>query len=347
MRRAMAKVVGWMAAAPMVVLTLFVLTEPPTWSAAAYVLGADCCVAALVLVGRPVARRLAWVGAALVVLTLLGRAVWAKGGSSISANVSGKGSARVVDRLVDERDLSVNAARAIAWTRFMGDPDVPELADAMRSAYDDMAQDEPDAPSPVVATYMGLERPGASDTVEIPAEHPTDAAAIFLHGYAGNFTMSCWLFASAAKRANVTTVCPSTRWIGDWWTPEGESTVREALASLRARGMRRIYLAGLSNGAIGASRLATRIRGLDGLILISGAAPDAASPGIPTLVIQGRSDAQIPAALVHGYAERAGARYVELDAGHFAMLTRRARVRDGIGAWLSTQDVRPGSQAMR
>jgi len=83
------------------------------------------------------------------------------------------------------------------------------------------------------------------------------------------------------------------------------------------------------------------------MILISGAAPDAAAPGIPTLVIQGRSDAQIPAGLVHGYAERAGARYVEHDAGHFVMLTQRARVRDAIGAWLSTQGVRPGSQAMR
>lgn len=337
MIRSMAKFVGWAGAVPMVVLTLVVMSEPPTWSAAAYVLGLDACVAALVLSGRPLARRLAWVGGGLIVAAAALRAGLAGRGGTVSLSVSGEGSARVVDRLVEERDLSVNAARAIAWTHFLGDPDVPELAGAMRSAYDDMARDQPETASPVLATYLGLERPKAFDAIEIPAAGEADGAVIFLHGYAGNFTMSCWLFANAARRAQLTTVCPSTRWVGDWWSAEGEATVRETLAALRARGTRRVYLAGLSNGAIGASRLVMRVPGFAGLVLVSGAAPDAGAPGIPALVVQGRDDGQIPASLVHGYAERVGARYVELDAGHFAMLVRRPRVEDAISGWLSAQ----------
>ena len=345
--RAMAKVVGWLAVVPMALLTLVVLSEPPTWSGAAYVLGADACVAALVLAGRPLAARLARLGGGLIAATVAVRVGWAGGGATVSMSTSGEGSQRLVDRLVDERDLSVNAARAMAWTGAFHDPDLPELSAAMRSAYDDMARDQPDAASPVLATYLGLERPKASDTIEIPAAGATDGAVIFLHGYAGNFTMSCWLFANAARRAHMTTVCPSTRWVGDWWSADGEATVRATLAVLRARGMRRVYLAGLSNGAIGASLLATRVSGFAGLVLVSGAAPEASAPGIPTLVVQGRDDGQIPASLVHGYAERAGARYVEVDAGHFAMLTRRARVEGEISAWLLAQGLRARSQAMR
>lgn len=344
--RELLKWCGWLAAGPMLVLTLIVLSEPPTWSGAAYVLGVDSLVAAAIVARRPWARRLMWAGGGLIVATLLVRCAAIRGGDAISMT-SGKGSARLVDRVVDERDLSVNAARVIAWTRFMGDPDVPELAGSMRSAYDDMARDEPSAPSPVFATYLGLQSSSAFDAIEIPAPRPTEDAVIFLHGYAGNFTMSCWLFATAAKRANMTTVCPSTRWIGDWWRPDGEATVRATLSALRARGMRRVYLAGLSNGAIGASRLATRIDGLAGLVLVSGAAPDAGAPHIPTLVVHGRTDAQIPAALAHDYAERTGARYVELDAGHFAMLARRARAEDAIASFLISARRSPDSQALR
>ncbi len=339
---------GWLIAGPLVLLTAVVLTEPPTWSGAAYVLSADVVVVAMIAGAKVWARRLAWVGAGVFVATLLVRCFAARGGEAITMSTSGEESPRLVDRVVDERDLSVNASRLIAWTRFMKDPDVPELADAMRSAYDDMAREAPGAPSPVAATYLGLQTASASDTIEIPGPRSTQDAVIFLHGYAGNFTMSCWLFANAARRAGMTTVCPSTRWVGDWWTSEGEATVRATLGALRARGTLRVYVAGLSNGAIGASYLATRIGGLAGLVLVSGAAPDAEAPNVPTLVVQGRRDAQIPASLVHGYAERVGASYVEVDAGHFAMLTRRARVQDVIAAFLMDAAKRsPGSQALR
>jgi pimeloyl-ACP methyl ester carboxylesterase len=230
----------------------------------------------------------------------------------------------------------------------MKDPDVPELPDAMRDAYDQMAREEGDLPSPFAATYLGLQRPGASDAIEFMRDG--DAAVVFLHGSAGNFTMSCWLFARAASRAGMSTTCPSTTWVGDWWSHPGEKIVRESIASLRARGKKRIYLAGLSNGGIGASRLAPRLADekIAGLVLVSGAAPDATSAHVPTLVVQGRGDTQVPATVCRAYATRANAKYVELDAGHFALLVEREKAQRAITEWLlRANDARMGTTAAR
>ncbi len=211
---------------------------------------------------------------------------------------------------------------------------MPLLPDAMRAGYDEMAREEGALPSPVLATYLGLERPGASDAIDF--EHAGADAVVFLHGYAGNFTMSCWLFARAAARAGLATDCPSTSWRGDWWTASGEAIVRERIAALRARGKTRVFLAGLSNGGIGASRLAPRLRGeIAGLVLVSGVAPDAGAPGVPTLVLQGRRDAMCSASVARAYATGNGASYVELDDGHFALLVDRDRAARAIADWLA------------
>jgi pimeloyl-ACP methyl ester carboxylesterase len=61
---------------------------------------------------------------------------------------------------------------------------------------------------------------------------------------------------------------------------------------------------------------------VDGVILVSGVDPKAAAPGVPALVIQGRRAAMSGAARARAYATKANARYVELDAGHFALLTK-------------------------
>ena len=309
-------------------VVLFVLSEPPTLSGAAYVL-APMVLAASLVVSRAWTRRVALAGAALLALPIAVR----------FATTKRAGDVRAIDRVVDERDIAVNASRAIAYTHFMSDPDVPELPGAMRAAYDEMDRDEGSLPSPFVATYLGLQSPNASDTIEMMRDG--DAAVVFLHGSAGNFTLSCWLFARAAARAGMSTACPSTSWAGDWWTRSNEKIVRATISSLRARGKTRIFLAGLSNGGIGASRLAPRLAGeIDGLVLVSGAAPDAGAPGVPTLVVQGRVDGQVSTPMVRSYASRVGAKYVELEAGHFALLVERERASAAITDWLGRASTR-------
>src|SRR5262249_43996698 len=148
-------------------------------------------------------------------------------------------------------------------------------------------------PSPFLSTYLGLEHPQAFDAVVVEpgTPQPAQVGVIFLHGFAGNFTMPCWLLAQAARPIGAVTICPSVGWRGDWWTADGEPTLRAPLDCLHSRGVRRIYLAGLSNGAVGASVFAARLQGeLAGLILISGSDPSAQLSDLPTLIVQGSND---------------------------------------------------------
>jgi pimeloyl-ACP methyl ester carboxylesterase len=117
--------------------------------------------------------------------------------------------------------------------------------------------------------------------------------------------------------------------LGDWWSPQGEKTLERTLTWLERRGIRRVYLAGLSNGGVGASVLAGRLTRsrleLRGLVLISGASRVADTPRVPVLMVQGRHDSMFPARRMRAFAERTGnlATYFEVDSGHFAFLDHR------------------------
>jgi pimeloyl-ACP methyl ester carboxylesterase len=101
---------------------------------------------------------------------------------------------------------------------------------------------------------------------------------------------------------------------------------------------RPIILAGLSNGGVGASRLAPELRGaIDGLILLSGAAPYAVGPGVPTLVIHGERDSMMPIEVARDYRAAHPGRvtdYVELTGTHFILLEQREEVREHIARFL-------------
>jgi pimeloyl-ACP methyl ester carboxylesterase len=96
-----------------------------------------------------------------------------------------------------------------------------------------------------------------------------------------------------------------------------------------------VVLAGLSNGGIGASRLALRVRAsLSGLVLVSGCDPDAPAVAVPTLVVHGANDRRIPAAVGRACAEHDGADYVELDSGHFMLVDRDEALVRAVRTWL-------------
>jgi hypothetical protein len=339
--RLLSRVLVTLVLLPSIALAALEATAPPTLSGIAY-------ATAFVLLGAaslwqdPVRRsRIRAFAGVLAGVTALLRIVVASGsGESARVRMATPGSAasgaRIIDRVIDEEDLSVNASRALAWTGFIRDPDVPGLAAIMSASYREMRRDVGSSPSPVLATYAGLEAPGSDDTIEMGDVEHGEGVVVFLHGFAGSFTLPCWVVARAAAPAGFATVCPSTRWVGDWWSADGEATLRETLASLRARGARRFVLAGLSNGGIGASLLMPRLRGagVEALVLVSGASPEAGAPGVPVLVVQGERDAQVSASVVRAYAERVHAGYVSLDAGHFALLTRRDRATSAITSFL-------------
>ncbi len=327
-----------LASPAIVLLVALVLTGPASPSGVGYMVGLLSLTVAVVMSRARWAPSLALAGGLLLLVTLVGRIAFGGAGRDLTMPVgAGKDApeARWIDRVFDEEDLAVSGARALGWTGMIRDPDVPALTGVMSDAYRRLREDEGATPSPVVATYLGLERPGADDTIVIGDVARSAGVVVFLHGYAGSFTLPCWVLARAARDAGFATVCPSTRWVGDWWSAAGEATLRKTVADLQRRGAHRLVLAGLSNGGIGASLLAPRFGGaFSGLILVSGASAQAPAPHLPALVLQGEHDAQVDAADPRAYAARSGARYVSLDAGHFAMLAREAEVTTAVTAFL-------------
>lgn len=345
--RFLLRTAAMLAVFPYLGVVYLLATGTASWSSVLYVIAAGALLGGLMTLphrvksgrpGRP--RGLSRGAAAALALVAIARGVIAGDGRRMhvvptdadsGAGASGVGSsARLVNRLLDEGDVAFAGTRVLFATGAYSD-DREALPPAMRDAYGAMRRDHGEVPSPLVATYLGMQRGNAHDLVLIEPEaiEPQAKAAaprsaiVFLHGYAGNFDLPCWQIARAVASLDAVTACPSTRWVGDWWSADGEATVRRTVALLRARGIERIVLAGLSNGGEGASRLAPRMKGLlAGLILISGADPRAGSAAVPTLVIHGARDTVVPFEGSRLYAKRTGTKLVSLDAGHFAMLVR-------------------------
>jgi predicted esterase len=338
------RLLGVLVLLPAAVLGVIALVMPATWSGAAYAFGLFVTFYGLVTAPSRIDRRrgVTRAGLAILALTAVTRMGTASRGETAAMHAGTDSSARVLDRLIDEEDIAVSGARVLIAIGGLTDPDVRELGPRMKDAYRQMRAEEGDLPSPVVATYLGLQAPGASDTLVFEprpgTNGPAAGAVVFLHGFAGSFTLPCWQLARAVARVDLATFCPSVGYRGDWWTADGEATLRRTVAEIRARGIQRIWLAGLSNGGVGASRLLPRMpHTFEGVILLSGVAPDAAPTNLPTLVVQGRDDAMMPSPLARSYAARAHGRYVELDAGHFAMLVRSDATDRAVVSWLREQ----------
>lgn len=249
-----------------------------------------------------------------------------------------RSSARWLDRLFEERDASIVGSRALVVIDGVPSREFPTLPPLLASAYAGLGEDASVVGTPIPATLLGLQGPGASDTIVVePAGTEASLGVVFLHGYAGSFALQCLEVARALRDLPARTVCPATSFDGGWWRPEGEDTTRAAIAYLRARGAERIVLVGLSNGARGAALLAPRLRGdIDALVLLSGTATSAPSPRVPTLVIQGARDGMMATSRVRAWAHgRARVRYLEIPGTHFVLLEEREAVaralRDFVG----------------
>lgn len=255
----------------------------------------------------------------------------------------GTGQGRVVDRLVEEQDVVLSAAPLLGPMGLIPRGEGVGLTEALRREYARMRAAEGTTPSPFASTVLGLDGPESFDLLwhEVPAPR-SSVGVVFLHGYGGSFALPCWEVASAAARAGMETACPSVGQRGDWWTARGERIARETIRWMRARGATRIVLAGLSNGGIGASRLAPRLRReLSGIVLLSGAAAVGPPPGLPVLVVHGRQDKMTSAGVARRYAARAGRRgtLVLVDGDHFVLVGRAAEIQGRLTAWLEALGV--------
>jgi len=336
------RVAAWLAALPYLAMALLVLTGPTTWSGVGYVLALGVVLLGAMTLpfpGQPFRRRrgLSRLGLAALVAIVVLRLITVGHGKTMHVTDEEGGSARWISRLVDESDIAVSAARALVGIGMLRD-DATELPSAMRHEYERMRREQGDLPSPVIGTHLGMQRASGFDLVVVDGAEPVRGAVVFLHGSAGNFELPCWQIARAVGSLGVTTACPSTSWQPDWEAANGQAIVQRTLELLRARGISSFVLVGLSAGGYGASLLAPRMKGVfEGLVLVSGADPLAPAAGTPTLVIQGRNDTMVQAVDPSTYAQLAGAQYVDVDAGHFALLVRSAEVEKEIRTFVEAR----------
>jgi predicted esterase len=258
-------------------------------------------------------------------------------------------STRWINRLIHERDLGLFGQEAAFLSRTaINGREHRGLPAALSEAYDAIAAAGGTSSSPVAATYLFLQRPSAFDAVIVDAPQPNpEAAVIYLHGFGGNLTVQGWLVAQGAKQINAVTVAPSVRFIGDWWAPGGLETIRATIAYLRKQGIRRIYLAGLSNGGIGICRLAPRLKhDVDGLILISGADGHAPDAGLPVLALHGTYDDRISFTAAKSYVDQAGDRgtYREFDGDHLVLAKQPIEMQTALAEWLREQERRAAAR---
>ncbi len=327
------------------VFSMVLLSNPPFPSTALYTCGGMTIITALLFPWshkRRIQLLLLLFGFSLVVATVTIRAVSVSAGnkvrySTISAEET-KSSAPMSARLLSERDVALSGARVLVAGGHFAPREATGLVDNLRAAYGEMIGEEGEFASPLIP---GLGESGFdSELLIFKTERNIQpkGAVIFLHGFAGNFSLPCWIFSRAAQKLDLETVCPTVGWRGNWWSKRGRRIVDQTIRKLRGQGIRKIFLAGLSNGGVGLSLILPQFtQQVSGAILISGCSAKASAARIPALIVHGRGDSMASAATCRRYASRSGktVRYKELDGDHFVFLKKRRQAIRIIRRWLA------------
>lgn len=180
------------------------------------------------------------------------------------------------------------------------DPHFRELGSVLGWAYAELGQ------RPFNVNHYYLYVPQSQQNTTEP-----NPAIVFLHGSGGNFKPYSWIWSKFAEAEGFVIIAPSYGF-GNW-DEEGITAVQAALQdamSKTAIDPNQLYLAGLSNGGLGASKVASRFPELfQGVIFLSPVMDTAvvdsdpyhqAWNGRPHLVITGEQDKRIPIGYVNG-----------------------------------------------
>lgn len=248
-----------------------------------------------------------------------------------------------INSVLDEQDTLTFGEQLFHFVGGDSRAEHENLSDAFSKAYSEMRA-QGIYPSPVVGTYLNLQKPHHFDAVIIEPQGTPTFGLVFLHGYMGNVTAQCWEIAQAIQPLGGVTVCPSTKWTGEWWLPDGQDIIQSTFEYLRAQGIEKFYLGGFSNGGFSIGRLASQwkdIPELNGLIFIDGFMNGTSirEVGLPILIIEGAQDERVPVTLARQFAEDVGdlGTYVEVEGDHFLIMKHPEQVQQAIAEWLELQ----------
>lgn len=245
-----------------------------------------------------------------------------------------------------DRLFTTDLARRVApftlalYREMENDPNFHQLGSVMGWAYADVLH----LPFEVGHYYL-----------YIPKNRPAGPlpALIFLHGSFGNFKTYTWVWSKLAEREGFVIIAPSYGF-GNWRSADSVTLIAQVLADAGTQvelDPKRLYLAGLSNGGLGVSRLASaepkKFRGLIFLSpvmdtsLVDSPAFQQAWQGRPILVITGAADERIPLSYVQQCTAtfKAGGiavtERVYPDETHFLFFSQPEAVLSDISTWLA------------
>jgi pimeloyl-ACP methyl ester carboxylesterase len=348
MLRALLSVLGLIFSIPVLILIVLLFWLPISASGVGYLFGASLIAAGLILAPRMSHYYLlVGSGIVLVVIVVSVRISLVNRDSGSGLEVIALPEARSsswVNALIDEQDSLVFGEALFHQIGGSSDREHEGLTSAFKTAYSEMRKGGSYS-SPVLSTYLGLQRAEHFDVVVIEPEQQPEFAVVFLHGYMGNVTAQCWEIAQAVKKVGGVTLCPSTVWTGEWWQPKGQAILREIFNYVHTRGIQRFYVGGFSNGGFSISRLAPEWNdeeGLSGLFFIDGFANGTSirAMGLPVLVIEGAQDERVPVAAARQFALGVGdvGTYAEIEGDHFLIMKHPDLVQQEIASWLEKQE---------
>ncbi|WP_437672101.1 alpha/beta hydrolase [Sorangium sp. So ce131] len=248
-------------------------------------------------------------------------------------------------RLVDEDETALAGLGFASMTGLIGGAEERALEALLRISYGELRASPRFEGSPNAA-LVGASSGQARALAWVPPGRPSAPCLVFLHGFGGQLSIYLSALVDAGLGDEFVIVAPFLDAGAQWWRPEGEAAVRDLvehhLPPSADRG--RVFLVGLSNGAIGAARLAQRgeVRRLfRGVILLSGAAEAQAADlaGLDVLVITGAEDPRFPLRGIEqdaaSFRERGAAVELEVLAGdHFVLLSDKRAVAARMRTWL-------------
>jgi len=167
---------------------------------------------------------------------------------------------------------------------------------------------------------------------------------VFLHGFGGNFKVYGWWWKDLCEQNGWVMVLP-TFGMGFWTNPGSGELVKGSVRHARqVTGSKEgpVFLLGLSNGAPGVAYVAGKGAPHDGLIFISGGAPDLRvlprSDTTPVLMLVGKEDwayASADATRRAFLRRRVGVTFKTYPGqGHFLLALERERVSRDIAGWI-------------
>jgi pimeloyl-ACP methyl ester carboxylesterase len=250
-----------------------------------------------------------------------------------------------VSRLIREDEAS-NAAIQLAW--FLGmlnGAELASLAPASEAAYRSYEAWQGTGPA-VNGLLLTGDGPAVTELVGMPPGRDRVGALVFLHGFGGQISPCVAALAASELGRDYAIVAPILDWRGEWWKPEGERVLVNTVDTLPARVDRTdLWLVGLSNGAKGASRLASRpevAARFRGVVLLMGGASTEFGEGrrpLPTLLIAARQDGRFPFDGLERLADElradgADVTFSPVEGDHFALMADPATVTTKIAGWL-------------